>query len=251
MTLRRTIVGVCLIAAAIGAWYLVVAIDLASRLIVPTPGATFSALRGILRSGDVLRHEVLTTVETIAIGFSLAVVVGVGLGLLIGRNKVLTAAYEPLIASLTTIPIIVLYPMLVGALGVSQEPKVLVAFISAVLPILLASISAARHVEPRLLVAMHSLGAGAVRTTLSITLPACLPRIFTGLRAGLGLCGVTVVAGEYIASLGGLGYQLAQSSESLQTPSLYAWVVVTLVVMALLNLCLGLVQFTVERGVKR
>ena len=86
---------------------------------------------------------------------------------------------------------------------------------------------------------------------MSVTLPACLPRIFTGLRTGLGLCGVTVIAGEYIASLDGLGYQLAQSSESLQTASLYAWVVITLVVMALLNVCLGIVQFTVERGVKR
>jgi ABC-type nitrate/sulfonate/bicarbonate transport system permease component len=194
---------------------------------------------------------VLSTVETIAIGFGLAVGVGVGLGLPIGRNETLSLAYEPLIASLFTIPIVVLYPMLVGQLGVSREPEVLVAFLAAVFPILLASISAARQVDPRLMVAMRSLGAGPIRRTLLLTLPACLPRVFTGLRSGLGLCGVTVVAAEYIASLKGLGYQLAQTSESLQTPSLYAWVVVTLAVMALLNVCLGIVQFTVEQGVKR
>jgi len=251
MRSQRLVLSAVVLVLVVGLWWVVTAMHAVSTLILPTPAATWSSLVSTLTQGSEVYAAVGNTVETIGIAFGAGAVVGVLLGQVIGRSQLLSDAYGPLIANLTAVPLIVVYPMLVGALGVSALPKLLIGGLAAVLPILLASISAARAADQTLVTAVGALGAGRWQRATIVVLPSGIPALFTGMRTGLGLSAVTVVAAEYIASLNGLGYHLAQSSQSLRTPELFAYLIVTLVAMGLLNIGLAGAQSLITRGVYR
>lgn len=251
MRSRRLVLSAIVSVVVVGLWWMITAIHAVSTLILPTPAATWSALGSTLTDSSEVYLAVDDTVRTIGVAFLAGAAIGVLLGQLIGRSQLLRDAYEPLIANLTAVPLIVIYPMLVGALGVTALPKVLIGGAAALLPTLLASIAAAHAVDPTLVTAVQALGGGRWQRATSVVLPSGVPALFSGMRTGLGLCAVTVVAAEYIASLGGLGYHLAQSSQSLRTPELFAYLIVTLVVMGLLNIGLAGVQLLVNKGVNR
>jgi len=231
MRSQRLVLSAVVLVLVVGLWWVVTAMHAVSTLILPTPAATWSSLVSTLTQGSEVYAAVGNTVETIGTAFGAGAVVGVLLGQVIGRSQLLSDAYGPPIANLTAVPLIVV--------------------LAAVLPILLASISAARAADQTLVTAVGALGAGRWQRATIVVLPSGISALFTGMRTGLGLSAVTVVAAEYIASLNGLGYHLAQSSQSLRTPELFAYLIVTLVAMGLLNIGLAGAQSLITRGVYR
>jgi ABC-type nitrate/sulfonate/bicarbonate transport system permease component len=174
-----------------------------------------------LAAGD-LGAETLVTITRLALAFALAAVPAVPLGLLMGLSRPVRAAVEPYIAFLFPVPKIALLPFLLILLGVGEPAFVLTGALSAFFQIVLSTLAGVQTMDPRLLDVGRNYGARGARLFRTVILPAALPSIFTGLRLGLGLALVAIVAVEFIAAKSGLGHLVYRHWQTLSTPEMYA-----------------------------
>lgn len=205
---------------------LLVAWELASRLgmlsprYFPPPTAIGAALGAGLAEGD-LAGAALVTLTRLALAFALAALPGVGLGLVMGIVRPVRQAIEPYVAVLFPVPKIALLPFLLILLGVGEPAFVLTGAISAFFQVVISTLGGVQTMDPRLLDVGRNYGAGGGRLFRKVILPATLPSIFTGLRLGLGLALVAIVAVEFIAARSGLGHLVYRHWQTLSTPEMY------------------------------
>jgi NitT/TauT family transport system permease protein len=201
--------------------------EVAARLTVlspryfPPPSRVGAVLVESFAEGD-LGGETAVTLTRLALAFALAAVPAVPLGLLMGMARPVRAALEPFIAVLFPVPKIALLPFLLILLGVGEPAFVLTGAISAFFQIIISTLAGVQTMDPRLLDVGRNYGAHGVRLFRTVILPAALPAIFTGLRLGLGLALVTIVAVEFIAAKSGLGHLVYRHWQTLSTPQMYA-----------------------------
>jgi NitT/TauT family transport system permease protein len=155
------------------------------------------------------------------VGFSIALVLGVGLGLLGATNRVAGAALRPLVRVLAPIPKIALYPALVLSLGFDDASKIALVAADALFPILLASYGGAAAVEPKLVWSARAAGTSARAAIWKVVLPATLPPSSPGSRIGLVVACIVVFLAEMITSTDGLGYLLVRAARSFQTVDMF------------------------------
>lgn len=238
-------------AVALAIWWALSASGAVKSVLLPAPVEVWDSFRALLHEPGELLSAVSATLRPLLLAFAIAAPAGVAVGILVGRSALLRDAYEPLLANLNTVPVIVLYPLLAGLIGLGEVPAVVVGAFAAFFPIAIASVWAARDVHAVLLTAARSMGASGWSLLRSVSLPAAMPGVLNGLRTGLGLSFVTIIACQFISSTAGLGYQLAEASQAFRTPELFAWIVGTLVVSAALIATWSLVQGQIERRVRR
>jgi sulfonate transport system permease protein len=201
--------------------------EIASRLAVvspryfPAPTTIGWVLADRFVEGD-LGAQSLVTLARLACAFALAAVPGVLLGLLMGIARPVRAAIEPYIAFIFPVPKITLLPFLLIILGVGEPAFVLTGATSAFFQIVISTLGGVQTLDPRLLEAGRNYGAHGARLFWKVILPAALPSIFTGLRLGLGLALVSLVAVEFIAAKSGLGHLVYRHWQMLSTPEMYA-----------------------------
>jgi NitT/TauT family transport system permease protein len=201
--------------------------EIASRLAVvspryfPAPTTIAWVLADRFVEGD-LGAQSLVTLARLACAFALAAVPGVLLGLLMGIARPVRAAIEPYIAFIFPVPKITLLPFLLIILGVGEPAFVLTGATSAFFQIVISTLGGVQTLDPRLLEAGRNYGAHGARLFWKVILPAALPSIFTGLRLGLGLALVSLVAVEFIAAKSGLGHLVYRHWQMLSTPEMYA-----------------------------
>ncbi|HZN51157.1 MAG TPA: ABC transporter permease [Methylomirabilota bacterium] len=201
--------------------------EIASRLAVvspryfPAPTTIAWVLVDRFVEGD-LGAQSLVTLARLACAFALAAVPGVLLGLLMGIARPVRAAIEPYIAFIFPVPKITLLPFLLIILGVGEPAFVLTGATSAFFQIVISTLGGVQTLDPRLLEAGRNYGAHGARLFWKVILPAALPSIFTGLRLGLGLALVSLVAVEFIAAKSGLGHLVYRHWQMLSTPEMYA-----------------------------
>jgi NitT/TauT family transport system permease protein len=187
----------------------------------PPPSRVGGVLVGQLAEGD-LAAETGVTLTRLALAFALAAVPGVPLGLLMGLLRPVRAAVEPYITFLFPVPKIALLPFLLILLGVGEPAFVLTGALSAFFQIVISTLAGVQTMDPRLLDVGRNYGARGARLFRTVILPAALPSIFTGLRLGLGLALVAIVAVEFIAAKSGLGHLVYRHWQTLSTPEMYA-----------------------------
>jgi NitT/TauT family transport system permease protein len=173
-----------------------------------------------LASAD-LGGEALVTLARLAMAFALAALAGVPLGLAMGRIRALREAVDPYIAFLFPVPKIAMLPFLLILLGVGEPAFVLTGAISAFFQITISTQAGVQTMDPRLLEVGRNYGAHGARLFRAVILPAALPSIFTGLRLGLGLALVTLVAVEFITARSGLGHLVYRHWQMLSTVEMY------------------------------
>jgi len=244
-----SMVYIYVVLAILTIWVVLSSLGSVPPVLLPTLGETLQQLAAIVSDPETLFANVGATAAEVTLAFAFAAVAGVALGVVVGSRTDYSRAYEPLLANLNAIPIVLLYPLLLGAMGSGGEAKVVIGAISAGLPIAIATHWVVRGVDRDLVVAARSMGARRLSTVRSVTLPAVLPGVFSGLRTGLSLAIVTVVAGEFLSATVGLGLQLARAGESFQTAALFAWLIVTAVFTAVMIGLLSVIQTLVIRKV--
>jgi NitT/TauT family transport system permease protein len=171
--------------------------------------------------GEDLGAETLTTVLRLAAAFAIAAIPGVPLGLLMGMARPVREAIDPYIAFLYPVPKIALLPFLLILLGVGEPAFVLTGALSAFFQIVISTLAGVQAMDPRLLEVGRSYGARGGRLFRKVVLPAALPSIFTGLRLGLGLALVAIVAVEFITARSGLGHLVYRHWQMLSTVEMY------------------------------
>jgi NitT/TauT family transport system permease protein len=182
------------------------------------------------------------TLQEVILGFGLSVCVGIPLAILIVYSRLFERVAFPLMVSLQTIPKVALAPILVMWLGYGIMPKVMVAFLISFFPIVISSVVGMRSAEKEMIYLVRSMGAGEIKTFLKIRLPNALPNIFAGLKIGIGQAVVGATVGEFIAAERGLGYLQLIAQVRLDTPLLFAAVVVLSLMGVLLFQVVALIE---------
>ena len=144
----------------------------------------------------------------VAQGFTLAALVGVPLGLLIGWSKFISQMFDPMIQSLRPIPITAWLPFSIAVFGIRDIGSIFLIFLGGFYAIVVNTTQGARDVDRNLVRAALMMGASRTQLLLRVVLPAAMPSIFTGLRIGLGISWTAVIVSDMVAVKSGLGYVL-------------------------------------------
>jgi NitT/TauT family transport system permease protein len=155
-------------------------------------------------SGTILTH-VWKSVQRVYGGFFLAALIGIPLGMAIGRIKILRQLLDPTISLLRPIPVTAWLPLSMIFFGLGPNAAIFLVFLGAFYPILLNTIFGVRSVDPRLFEAASMLGCTGAGMFRQIVLPASLPAIFNGLRIAHGFAWILIVVGEMTGVPTGLG----------------------------------------------
>lgn len=153
-------------------------------------------------------ETVLFSTRRVFTGFAAAIVVGVPLGIMIGWNRLVAGAVDPLIQSLRPIPITAWLPFAIAVFGIRDAGAVFLIGLGAFFPIVVNTTAGARDTPKNLIRAARMMGASERQLLLRVVLPNALPSIFTGMRLGLGIAWTAVIVAEIVAVKSGLGYVL-------------------------------------------
>jgi len=180
--------------------------------LVPTPyqvglmmyDFVFGGIHDDAFSGTILTH-LLMSMQRVYGGFALAALLGIPLGLLIGKVKVVRQLLDPTLSLLRPIPVTAWLPLSMIFFGLGPRSAIFLVFLGAFYPILLNTIFGVRSVDPKLFEAAAMLGCDGSRMFRQVVLPAATPSIFNGLRLAHGFAWILIVVGEMTGVPTGLG----------------------------------------------
>lgn len=165
------------------------------------------------------------TLKRLAVGYAIAVSVGITLGIPMGYFKGIYNLFEPTVELLRPIPIPAYIPVVILFLGIDDEMKIFMVALACVFPILLNTYSGVRAVDPVQIQTGRTFGLGTYKILRQIVLPASAPYIFTGLRISLGVSLIVVVLAEMITSVDGIGFYILQAQRTFRVENMYSGII--------------------------
>ena len=210
------------------------------RWLLPAPSDVGAAF---VSAGGLFADHTATTLQETALGFALAVAVGLGFALLLDASALVRRTVYPLLVASQTVPIIAIAPLLVIWFGYGLLPKVLIVALVCFFPIVVGTLDGLRGVEPELIDLVRSLGAGRWTTLRLVRWPAALPGFFSGLRIAVTYSVIGAVVGEWVGASKGLGVLMIRSIDQFLTDRVFA----AIAVCSLLSIALFLLVAAVER----
>ncbi len=175
-----------------------------------------------------LDHTVVTVWEVL-VAYAASIAVGLPIGILAVKSRSFRSAVYPLIVGTQAVPILAAAPLLVVWFGFGIEPKIIIATLITFFPIAVGMAVGLRTVSPEAQLLARSMGLGRMRTFTKIEFPAALPSLFGGLKTATALVIVGAVVAEFVASSAGLGHVVVRASGTLDTPILFAALLVMVV----------------------
>jgi nitrate/nitrite transport system permease protein len=160
--------------------------------------------------------QILASLQRVGIGFSLAAIVGIGLGILIGTNRLMYDALDPLFQVLRTIPPLAWLPLSLAAFRQADPSAIFVIFITAIWPIIINTTVGVQQIPQDYRNVSRVLKLSKVGYFFNILFPATVPYIFTGLRIGIGLSWLAIVAAEMLVGGVGIGFFIWDAYNSSQ-----------------------------------
>lgn len=237
MTAQR-LIQLAFLALLLVAWWGVTAAGWVAPLFLPSPQAVLAAMRPMVMARG-FATDLATTLSSVAAAYGLAVVLGLGLGGVIGRAPFARAVIEPLLAAIFAVPLVIFYPLVLFALGIGPASKIVFAAFYGFFPVALHTIAAFAQVEARYVTYARTLGATRWALFRRLLLPAALPEIVAGLRVSFVVSAASVVAGEMISSLAGLGHQITFFAETLEPARMFATIALVIVATVGVNAILS------------
>jgi len=221
------------IVAVVVAWEALVRLRGIAPIYLPAPSSVFVYLSRMIADGSMPYHLGITLLR-IFVGFGLAAVFGIALGVLMGMSRTIARVADVWIAALYPLPKISLIPLLIIWVGTGEAYKIVISAVSAFFPIVISTYSGIRQTDRGLIKAAKDLGANARQIQLKVVIPGAIPSIFAGLHLGMGIAIILVVAAEMIggSSQGGMGWLLISSGQVMETEKVFASLIVLAVVGA-------------------
>lgn len=227
-------------------WYLGTNYWGISHLLLPNPINVWHELKDVLSTGEYL-PDLKVTLTELATAFAISCTGGVTLGYLISRSPYAIRVFEPLLAGIYSIPIILFLPLYVLFFGLGPWSKIALGTTISFFPIVLNTVAGFGYVDKIYITAARSMGASNVQMFRYVLLPAALPVILTGLRIGFTVALLSILGSETIASLAGLGHKIVQLAEGMDTARMFAYIAFAVAIAAFLNTLTS----TLERRAKR
>ena len=240
--MRRWLPAALLLLAFVGAWQWVASLPSVDDLTLASPGEVWGAFG---EDGDLLLDNAGVTLVEVLLGLAISIVAGVTFAIAMHLSRTLREAAYPLVVASQAIPIVVLAPIFVLAFDYGIGPKLAIVALICFFPITVNVLDGLRSVEEDQLKLMRSFGASRLRTLRSVELPSALPSFFSGLRVAATVSVIGAVFGEWAGADKGLGRLVLLGNNQLQTPRVYAGVVLlTLMAVALFALVTLLERLT-------
>lgn len=195
-----------------------------SKLILPPPSDVLVHWLGYLQNPIIWYHTGITAWETL-LGFFFAIILGVGLGVLLGKMPRLERMLNPFVIATQVIPKVALVPLFVVWFGFGMTSKVVIATILAFFPILLNTVLGIKSVDNGHKEVMESLNATRWQRLTQLDFPSSLPYILTGMEVGVVLAIIGAVVGEYLGGSNGLGNVAVREMNSYNTTALFAVII--------------------------
>ena len=175
--------------------------------------------------GHKVGDDIAASVFRIAAGFAGAIGLGLPLGFLMARNKILFRIIDPFLQFIRPVPPLAYIPLLIVWFGIGEVPKIVLILLGTLPVIIIGTISGVRATPPLRLAVARMLGATEGQIFRHVILPSALPEIFTAARVGIGVAWTCLVAAELIAADRGLGWLVQYASEALQVSVVIAGII--------------------------
>jgi putative hydroxymethylpyrimidine transport system permease protein len=220
---RRWLIVALLLAGFIAAWQVVASLPSVDDLTLASPAETLRALRD---DRSLLLDNAGTTLVEVLLGLAISVAAGVAFAVAMHLSRSLREAAYPLLVASQAIPIVVLAPIFVLAFDYGIGPKLAIVALICFFPITVNLLDGLRSAPPELIKLMRSMGASRLRTLRSVELPAALPSLFSGLKIAATVSVIGAVFGEWAGADKGLGRLVLLGNNQLETPRVYAGIVI-------------------------
>ena len=230
--IKNAIPSLILMALLIALWWVVVVQT--DSLIFPTPGQVVTGTIELAADGTLWEH-IRASLFRVSAGFLIAVLVAVPVGLWMGRVDAVYRTLNPVFQIMRPISPIAWIPLAILWFGVGDVSPVFLIFIAAVFPMIVQTASGVHTIERRYLHAAENFGVSRATLFRRVIVPAVLPEIVVGMRIGLGVAWLVVVAAEMIALHSGLGYLIIDSRNA---GNRYDLVIAGMIIIGLIGLML-------------
>jgi NitT/TauT family transport system permease protein len=213
-----------------------------SSAVFPGPVATAVGMWELMTNGTLLQHSVASLFR-VTLGFYLAVIVGVPLGMLIGWWKTGQVMFNALIQFLRPISPLAWIPLALLWFGIGDKPAIFLIFLASFFPLLVSTITAVNHINSLYFQVAANFSFSPLETATKVIFPAILPELLPALRISLGVAWLVVVAAEMIAVKSGLGYLILDSRNALRMD----YVMDAMIAIGLIGICLDRIIVQLNR----
>lgn len=203
-------------------------------LFLSYPSAIARAFWQVLASGE-FQRQALVSLQVFAVGLGAALVLGIGLGLLMGRYRLAEYLLDPYVYAFDATPRVALIPILLLWFGLGMPSRIAIVFLSGLFPVLMNTFSGVRTVSAGLVEVGRAYGASEKELFSKIILPAALPFIMAGVRLAIGRALIGIITAEMFTAVTGLGALLIRYSSALATDKFF----VPVIFLALLGVILS------------
>jgi len=232
--LRRTALVVGLPALLLTAWWFLSAAS--TNLYAPPLSEILSEFGEVWIVNDRFSSDVVPSLVRLALGYGLAVLLGISIGVALGSSRVARQVFEPLLEFFRAVPAPVFIPVLILLAGVGTTQKVLVIASGCIWPVLLNAVEGVRATDETLSDTCRSYGISGVARLRHLVLPAASPQIVTGMRQSLSIAVILMVISEMFASDNGIGYAVLDFQRSFAIPEMWSGILL----LGLLGVALSL-----------
>lgn len=219
-------------------WAGVAALRIFPETIFPTPWSVLVAAGDLYREG-LLFSDLFDSLSRACVGFAIGASLGVTIGLLTGRTKVVRALLNPFLTILRPIPAIALVPLAIVWFGIGEGSKYFVISYTVFLTVWFNTHQGMEYVPDIYIRASRSLGASRLREFFGVVIPSAAPHIMSGIRLGVALAFLSLVAAELTGASSGIGYRLQEARQYIRTDQMFALLIELGVLGALIDLGFG------------
>ena len=241
------LLGMIPIVLLVAVWQALVSFGYAPVTLLPPPGRVFLRMLQQLLTAT-FQQQIAATLFRLFSGFSIAVILGVTVGLAAAVNPAINAVMRPIVRVLAPLPKVALYPALLLLVGFGHQSKILLVTFDALFPILLATYYGASTVEQKLIWSAMAAGTPRREILFKVVLPAAAPSILTGCRIGLVISCIVVFLAEMITSTDGLGHVLVTAARTFQAVDMFVPLITISLLGLILNGLLELLRSYLLRG---
>jgi NitT/TauT family transport system permease protein len=206
-------------------WEVISRFVIANALFLAAPSQIAVAIFHLARSGQLWHHIAVSGAE-FALGYVIACVLGIALGLAMASSPPFKQAAQPWVSGLYATPTIALAPLFILWFGIGIWSKVIVVITLVLFPVTINTEAGLRTTSERLIEMLRSFGATKRQIFFKVSLPSAVPFILAGLKLGIGRGLIGVVVAELFGSRAGLGNLISQSADAFNMPELFAGVVI-------------------------
>ena len=246
---ESTIYGTASIVILLALWEVlprVVTMSAGTKLFFTTPSQVVGTLWTMFATGSIWT-PLGVSASGFGLGLAFSIVVGLPLGVLIGRSRTLNAMLDPFITAFNATPRLVFLPLVMLWFGLGLWSKVIIVFIGALFPILINTYEGVRNADKTLINVVRSFGASEWDIARLVVVPNAMPYILAGLRLAIGRAVLGVVVAEFFGSESGLGVMMVQAAGRYQVDVVFSG----LIVFAVLSLALSAMVQLLENRLSR